>query len=315
MMEKECPKCKGANIVSDWETGEKICGTCGLVLSTTQISKDPERRAFNFREQQTRTRTGLGTSYALYDKGLSTVFGGNRDSAGKLLNEKTILTMRRLTRHDNRSKTDETWKRNLSIAMSELDIMIEKLHLPNNVKERSAVLYRKALKMDIIRGRSIDAFIAACIYAVCRQKGIPRQLKEISTLSKRDHSEVARTYRLLLREMKLKMPMDDPFKYIPKIVSLLGLKMETEHKAVEILRYAKKYHGLSGKNPKGMAAASLYMACLMSDEKRVQKVIAEAAGTTEVTLRNRMKGLVGLFADIQEQGQVTNLPWIWASRA
>lgn len=307
MMEKECTKCNGTIIVSDWESGEEICRTCGLVLSTAQVSNDPEWRAFSFKEKQTRSRTGLGTSYSLYDKGLSTVFGGNRDASGKRLNEKTILTMRRLTKHDNRSKINETWKRNLSIALAELDIMSEKLHLPKNVKERSAILYRKALKMDLIRGRSIDAFVAACIYTVCRQTGLPRQLKEISTLSKRDHSEVARSYRFLLRAMKLKMPLDDPFKYVPKIVSSLGLKMETEYIAIEILRLAKKHHGLSGKDPKGMAAASLYMACLESDEKRVQKVIAEAAGTSEVTLRNRMRGIKELLTHVKDQNQASNL--------
>lgn len=293
---KQCERCEGTNIIIDHEAGEEICGNCGLVLNDTQISMGPEWRSFSVQESNSRSRTGMATSYVIYDKGLSTVLTGFRDGTGKKLNEQTLQTMNRLRKYDNRSKMDDTWRRNLSIAMAELDRMSDALHLPQNIKERSAIMYRKALKEDYIRGRSIDAFVAACIYAVCRQTGVPRQLKEISVLSKREHSEVARTYRLLLREMGLKMPIDDPLKFIPNMASKLKLRADTEHKAVEILRSAKKLRGLSGKDPKGVAAAAIYKACMENMDKRVQKTVAKAAGTTEVTLRNRLKGLETLFA-------------------
>jgi transcription initiation factor TFIIB len=282
--------------VTDIDAGEKICKNCGLIVDEQLFDRTPEWRAFSFNEKQSRSRTGLGTSYALHDKGLSTVIGGNRDASGKLLNEKTMLTMRRLTRHDNRSKVNETSRRNLSIAMAELDRICTVLHLPRNIKEGSALLYRKALKMDLIRGRSIDAFVSACVYAVCRQSGVPRALKEISVSSKRDHHEIARSYRFLIRELGLRMPIDDPIKFIPGIASKLGLGIETERRAIEILLRAKNLRGLSGKDPKGVAAAALYKACIETDDKRVQKTIAKAAGTTEVTIRNRLRGLDTLFA-------------------
>jgi transcription initiation factor TFIIB len=276
--------------------GEEICGNCGLVLNEGHLDTGPEWRAFTAEERSTRSRTGMGYSYTLYDKGLSTVLTGYRDANGKSLNRETIRQMDRLRRYDNRSKFDDTWRRNLSIAMAELDRMGALLHIPSSIKESSALLYRKALRMDLIRGRSIDAFVAATIYATCRQSKLPRPLKEISAASTREHSEIARTYRLMLREMKLKMPIDDPMKFIPSIASKLNLRRETENHAVEILRRAKKLQGLSGKDPRGIAAASLYKACLEKNDRRVQKDVAEAAGTTEVTLRNRLRGLEALFA-------------------
>lgn len=295
--QRQCERCEGSNIIIDDEAGEEICGNCGLVLNDKKINMGPEWRSFSVQETKQRSRTGMGTSYVLYDKGLSTVLNGYRDGNGKKLNEETIQTMNRLRKYDNRSKMDETWRRNLSIAMGELDRMSDALHLPNNIKERSAIMYRKALKKDYIRGRSIDAFVAACIYAVCRQSQLPRQLKEISTISKREHSEIARTYRFLLREMGLKMPVDDPFKFVPKMASKLELRVDTEHRAIEILRTAKRLQGLSGKDPKGVAAAAIYKACMEKQDKRVQKTVAKAAGTTEVTLRNRLRGLETLFAN------------------
>ena len=290
-VDNKCPRCGSTHLISDPENGEMVCANCGLVVEEELIDRGPEWRAFTADEKKSRTRTGLGMSYTLYDKGLSTVFNGYRDAQGNRLKDETRIKMDRLRRYDNRSKFDETWRRNLSIAMAELDRVTASLHLPQSVKEQAALIYRRALKMDLIRGRSIDAFVAASIYAACRQSKVPRPLKEITKTSTREHSEVARTYRLLIREMKLKMPVDDPMKFIPSIASKLNLRRDTEQYAIDILMRAKDKHGLTGKDPRGVAAAALYMACIDNDDKRIQKAVAEAAGTTEVTLRNRLRGL------------------------
>jgi transcription initiation factor TFIIB len=296
----ECPRCGSTHLISDPENGEMVCANCGLVVEEELIDRGPEWRAFTADEKESRTRTGLGMSYTLYDKGLSTVFNGYKDAQGNRLKDETRIKMDRLRKYDNRSKFDETWRRNLSIAMAELDRVATALHLPQSVKEQAALIYRRALKMNLIRGRSIDAFVAASMYAACRQLKVPRPLKEITKASTREHSEVARTYRLLLREMKLKMPVDDPMKFIPSIASKLNLRRDTERYAIDILRKAKQMQGLSGKDPRGLAAAALYMACIGNNDKRIQKDVAEAAGTTEVTLRNRLRGLESTLKSLPE---------------
>ena len=288
---RKCPKCEGVNIITDQDTGERICTTCGLVIEEMSMDLGPEWRAFTVAEKNSRSRTGQGSSLTLYDKGLSTVFNGDRDASGRRLTSEARLKMDRLRRYDNRSKFDETWRRNLSIAMAELDRMSVNLRIPNNIKEQAAHIYRKALKADLIRGRSIDAFVAASIYAACRAAQVPRPIKKITRASTRDHGEVSRTYRLLIRELQMKMPIDDPMKFVPSIAAKLNLRRDTEQKAVNILNKAKKRQGLSGKDPRGLAAAALYMACIDNNDRRVQKEVALAAGTTEVTLRNRLRGL------------------------
>ena len=288
---RSCTKCGGTNIIIDPDAGEEVCGQCGLVLNDEIINTGPEWRAFTSAEKASRTRVGMARSYTLYDMGLSTSFGGNRDARGNRLDTDTRSRMKKLKKYDTRSKLDDTWGRNLSIAMAELDRLSTILHIPRNVKEHAALLYRRALKADMIRGRSIDAFVAASLYAACRKLRVPRPLKEVSKASTREHSEVSRSYRLLHRELKLKMPVDDPMKFVPGIASKLNVMQSTQHKAVDILRMARERQGLSGKDPRGIAAAALYMACLENDDKRIQKDVAAAAGTTEVTLRNRLRGL------------------------
>ncbi len=295
-----CSQCGNNKMVTDEGTGELICTNCGLVVVETVLNTGPEYRVFNLQEND-RRRTGTGYSYSVYDKGLSTMIKGFKDATGKRLDYETQRRMKRLQRQDNRSKVTETHARNLSIAMAELDRMSSELHLSSNVKENAALIYRRALKMDLIRGRSIDAFVAASIYAACRILKIPRPLKEVSKVSKRLHSEVAMTYRLIHKELKLRPPVDRPFKFIPSIAAKLEVSQLSEQTAIRILRKADEKKALTGKDPRGLAAAALYMACKETGEKRVQRVIAEVAGTTEVTLRNRYRGLKAVLEEVEVQ--------------
>jgi transcription initiation factor TFIIB len=288
-----CPKCGGANLVNDPESGEEICTECGLVVSEGMLDAGPEWRAFTILERDERARTGMQTTPILFDRGLSTNFRGLKDGVGKPLNVAVLGKMNRLRRYDHRSKINDSQARNLSIAMPELDRVATQIHLSEMAKLQAAQLYRKVLDKDLVRGRSIESFVAASIYAVCRMNGIPRPLRNISKASTRDYLEVARSYRILVRELDLRMPIDDSMKFVTSIASKLGVERRTEQRAVEILMLAKKHKGLAGKYPRGVAAAALYLACLENKEKRTQKDVATAAGTSEVTLRNRVRGLGG----------------------
>ena len=47
----------------------------------------------------------------------------------------------------------------------------------------------------------------------------------------------------------------------------------------------------SGRGPTGVAAAAIYIASISLNERRTQREVAEVAGVTEVTIRNRYKEL------------------------
>ena len=87
------------------------------------------------------------------------------------------------------------------------------------------------------------------------------------------------------------MPISDPLTYVSKIAEKNGISGKTQGTAIAILAEARRKRFASGKDPMGMAAAALYIACLQQNEKVTQKDIAEAAGVTEVTVRNRYKAL------------------------
>ncbi|UCG37345.1 MAG: transcription initiation factor IIB [Candidatus Bathyarchaeota archaeon] len=288
----KCPECASKNLIHDSDSGETVCSSCGLVIREQMMDKGPEWRAFTQEEKASRSRVGVPTSYSVHDKGLSTAIGRvDRDAFGRKLPLSTRLQMWRLRKWQIRSRVHSSVDRNLAQAMAELDRLSDKMYVPASVKEKAAVVYRKALDKGLVRGRSIAAIAAASLYAACRTTSTPRTLREISEASLVDKKDVARCYRLLLRELDVKMPIADPLTYVSKIAERTGISGQTQGTAIKILREAQRRRAAAGKDPMGLAAAALYIACLMNGEKKTQKDIAEAAGVTEVTVRNRYKTL------------------------
>jgi len=287
-----CPECGGTTFIEDYERGEVICGRCGLVVKENVMDSGPEWRAFTREEKTARSRVGTPTSYSVHDKGLSTVIDRiNRDAFGRQLPTSTKIQMLRLRKWQIRSRVHSSIDRNLAQAMAELDRLADKVHVPDGVKEKGALIYRRALDKGLVRGRSISAIVAASLYASCRFTETPRTLREIADAGMIRKKDIARCYRLLIYELELKMPIADPIRNIPKIASKIAITEKTQQQAIKVIKLAEKKRIVSGKDPMGMAAAALYIACVLEGERKTQKDLAEAAGVTEVTVRNRYRGL------------------------
>ena len=287
-----CPECGSNNLIEDYDMGEVVCGNCGLVVRENVVDEGPEWRAFTQEEKADRSRVGTPTSLSVHDKGLSTVIDRvNRDAFGRELPAATRLQMLRLRKWHIRARVHSSVDRNLAQAMAELDRLSDKIRIPPSVKEQAALTYRKALDKGLVRGRSILAIAGASLYAACRFTQTPRTLKEVADASLVKKKDVARCYRLLLRELEIRMPMADPIRCVPKIGSRINIDEKTQQTAIDILHKAEEKKAIAGKDPMGIAAAAIYIACVIEGEKKTQKDIAEAAGVTEVTVRNRYKGL------------------------
>jgi transcription initiation factor TFIIB len=224
----------------------------------------------------------------MHDKGLTTTIDWkDKDAYGRSISSKKRSQMHRLRKWQERIRTKDAGERNLQFALSEVDRMASALGVPQSVREVASVIYRRALNEDLIRGRSIEGVSTAALYAACRKEGIPRSLEEISEVSRVERKEIGRTYRYISQELGLEMRPVDPQKYVPRFSSELGLGEEVQSKANEIIETTADQGLLSGKSPTGYAAAAIYAASLLCNEKKTQREVADVAQVTEVTIRNR----------------------------
>ncbi|MFQ6063484.1 MAG: transcription initiation factor IIB [Methanosarcinales archaeon] len=288
----ECPKCGSRTLVHDYERAELVCDDCGLVVDKDFIDLGPEWRAFDTEQQNKRSRVGAPMTYTIHDKGLSTMIDWkNQDSFGKTISSKHRAQLYRLRKWQRRIRVSNAAERNLAFALSELDRMASALSLPRNVRESAAVIYRRAVEKNLIRGRSIEGVAAAGLYTACRQCSVPRTLDEIAEVSRVNRKEIGRTYRFMARELQLRLSPTLPSDYIPRFCTGLGLGGEVQSKGIEILKQAGEKEITSGRGPTGVAAAAIYIAAILCGDRRTQQDVAKVAGVTEVTIRNRYKEL------------------------
>jgi transcription initiation factor TFIIB len=288
----KCPKCGSTHLTKDYSRAELVCEQCGLVIDGEIMDQGPEWRAFDNEQREKKTRTGSPMTYRLHDKGLSTTISWqNRDAYGHSIPPRNRAQLYRLRKWHTRTRISDGTERNLSIALSSLDRMSSMLALPRNIRETAAMMYRRAARQKLIRGRTIEGTTAAVLYAACRQCNLPRTLEEISRVSQIKKKEVGRNYRNISRKLKLKLLPTVPQDYISRFCSRLALSSDVQIKAVEILKKASTEELTSGRGPTGMAAAALYIASVLCGERRTQREVSEVAGVTEVTIRNRYKEL------------------------
>jgi len=286
---ESCPECGASLLIRDQESAEVVCTNCGFVVATKLADRGPEWRAFTPEQQTKRARVGAPYTFSIHDKGLYTKIDW-RDIHGFSPEKKAQL--HRLRRWQRRSRVSSSTEKKLASALSEMYRMAALLNLPKNILETASVIYRKAIKKRLIRGRSVQGMALAAIYLACRQCGLVRTLVELSQASGINKVEVARNYRFLVKELNYFVPLVKPSQYATRLSNQLVLRGKVEEVAYKILKAAGKLRLTSGRGAKGIAAAASYMASKVVGEYRTQREFAEAADITEVTIRNRYKEMM-----------------------
>jgi len=277
----------------DYECAEIVCMDCGFVVAAKLTDRGPEWRAFDDEQRAKRARVGAPLTFTIHDKGLSTMIDWHdRDIYGKKLSPGQKAQIYRLRKWQRRIRVSDATERNLAFALSEISKIANSLNLPKSILETASIIYRKAVKERLIRGRSIQGVTAAAIYVACRQCGLARTLEEIAQASNINKKEVGRSYRFLVKELDYFIPPLKPSQYVAKFSNQLTMQGKVEEIAHKILTAAKELKLTSGRGPTGIAAAASYIASVLTGERKTQREIAEIAQVTEVTIRNRYKELV-----------------------
>src|ERR671922_473424 len=291
-----CRLCDSKAVVFDAETSETICSSCGMVIHDNAESLGPEWRIYSGEDIESKSRTGMPTSLAFHDMGLSTFISySNVDANGATISPEQMSKVQRMRRWNKISSNNRSYHRNLKNAFAILGTIKDKLSLSDALMEKSAYNYRKALDKHIIKGRSIRALVVASVYAACRELNVPRTLDEIADTVNADSIFAGKCYRLLVRYMKLHLPVIDSNAYLAKIANKARVGEITYRRGLEMLRVIKENPISHGKDPNALAVAVLYAACLKEGEKVSQAQIAVAGDTSIVTLRKRFQDVKRLF--------------------
>jgi len=277
-----CIEC-GGGLREDYKEGQIVCTRCGLVNAEVIVSRGAEYRVYNFQE---RGRMRAGPPIQGFFSGKTGLWITGR------LNPEEKERAHRLQRVNERYGAGRTKERAVNIASTELERMAYRLSLPAAVKDTATNLFLKAHKNGIVRGRSIESVMAACIYIACRKCGVVRSIGVVAENVGQDKKRIGKVYRVLQRKLELKIPRVDYRQHLSKLIKVLDVTSETERIAILLLEVAEAGRDTRGRSPSGMVSGIIYIAMKLSDTVISQHQIAIAAQCTEVTLRNRYKALL-----------------------
>ncbi len=284
----KCPVCGSTTIVFDPDRGEHICASCGTVISDRVIDYGKEWRTFSSEDAFSKARTGRSLTNAIHDRGLTTSFSlKGFKFKGEM--RKKVRNMARLQRKIRISKKDKL----KVIGLKYLNDYATKLGIPNHVREEAARILQSALEKVNVKEKTVRAMAVASILMACRTYGLPYTLRSISRslgISIRNiwHAEK----RIVENVKRIVIKTNEPKDFIPVIVKKLGLSSKVQYLAALLTYLARKREIASGRGPIGLAAATVYMASILLDEKKTQQEVASVCDITDVTIRNRYGDLV-----------------------
>ena len=277
-----CPECGGR---PETARGETLCGDCGLVLSEYRIDHGPDWRSFADDDRDPK-RTGAPLTRSRHDRGLSTEIGHSTRAKGRKRRQ-----FARMRRQHNRARISTKRERNQVYAFTEIRRLTGVLSLPERIRDHACSLFRSAQSEDLLCGRSLEGFAAACVYAACRVAKVSRTVEEVADVAKASENEQAAAYDAINRELGLPVGPIDPAEYVPRFASRLDLSGEVERRAREYVAAAVEDGITVGRNPSGVAAACLYTAGRDVGVGLTQREAADVAGVTPVTLRSTYQAL------------------------
>lgn len=284
----QCNQCQNYTLVLDVLSSEYVCSTCGCV-SNEKIYNN-ELTNFEKGEYKDKSRIGMPESLTVSHKGLSTLIGLNdTDGRGKMLDPVQKETIQRLRTWNNRSQLNDSISRNLDKALKFLNNFGDKLYLSPAVMENAAYIYRKAAMRKLAKGRSTVSLVAASIYAACREISIPKTISDIAYVCNIPSKEIMSHYKLILKELSLKIPVIQGIDYVTLISNRLKLTEKTKREALRIFSLVQHSRISIGKNPRAFAGAIIYIASQDSNEFLRQVEVCQVADISTVSLRKRCK--------------------------
>lgn len=284
----QCTQCQKCTLVLDVLSSEYVCSTCGCVSNEKIYNNDLPY--FEKGEYKDKSRIGMPESLTISHKGLSTLIGLNdTDGRGKMLDPVQKETIQRLRTWNNRSQLNDSISRNLDKALKYLNNFGDKLYLSPAVMENAAYIYRKAAMRKLAKGRSTVSLVAASIYAACREISIPKTISDIANVCNIPSKEIMSHYKLILKELSLKIPVIQGIDYVTLISNRLKLTEKTKREAIRIFSLVQHSRISIGKNPRAFAGAIIYIASQDCNEFLRQVEVCQVADISTVSLRKRCK--------------------------
>ena len=176
------------------------------------------------------------------------------------------------------------------LVRREVDKLAAELSLPDSVRSDSEKICDGVVSKNLMGRRPVPVVAASSLYTACRESHTPITLKDLATATDSDPREIGRCYRSIISRMNIEPPNLNGTKYAYRVAENVKASHEATDLSLKLVKDSIN-KGLGGRNPMTLAAAAVYLACLITGEDSRQSDVAEAAGVSEVSVRECVKAM------------------------
>lgn len=273
----ECPFCRSANILFDAEFQIYVCQSCGSVLEDKPLYQGQE--VFD-RDGATSRYSGAFT-HRVHDHGV-----GSTEISGSL--RRHIKQGRTWVARNLDARVNKEDKR-LVRALKELNELIKQIKPPKSVGETAAEILQKVIRELSVKEQTLKRVVIASLYLAYKMCGMPRPAKIYAKelgIKESELWEGVRKIREVCGDVKIAPEVFEPRYYVNYIVNRLELPPEVAAFASELLAQVKSNNIISGKSPASLAAAAVYLASILTNNRKNQLEVGSVIGQTDVAVRS-----------------------------
>lgn len=292
-----CPECKqpNPNVIEEFSSGDLVCGDCGLILGDRVVDTRSEWRTFANDEGDDPSRVGAASNPLLDGIDEFETIISSRDG-----NTGVSRELQRATAKSSHGKNE----RSLLNAFRDISSMAEQISLPRSIVDIAKQLYKRVEEEKLLRGKSTDAIIAACIFIACRQAGVPRTFKEVWGLTRVPKKTIGQCFKVLEKAFGTNSPsmtpgieqpstlgnvMTGPEDLMARYCNHLSLPVWLQSGAVDVAISAREHGVLTGRSPITVAATCIYFASALFGHPKSASEIGNVAGVSDSTIKSAYK--------------------------
>jgi transcription initiation factor TFIIB len=307
-----CPDCRdmNPNIVEEFGSGDLVCGNCGLVLGDRIVDTRSEWRTFANDEGDDPSRVGAASDPLMEGMEQLDTMISFRDGGSGISRE--------LQRAASRSQNSRS-ERNLLTAFRDISSWCDQFSLPKMISDIAKQLYKRSDEEKLLRGKPLEAVIAACIFIACRQAHVPRTFREICNLTHVSKKVLGQCYKALEQAFNLSPgataqsnssgPTTGPENLLVRYCNHLDLPPNVQSICSDIIIAARKHGIADGRSPVSIAGGAIYFTCHLLGKTKSLRDISAVAGVSEGTI----KLVYRLYYDDKEK--LVKQEWIDDGRA
>jgi transcription initiation factor TFIIB len=201
---------------------------------------------------------------------------------------------RELQRAASRSQSSRS-ERNILTAFRDISSWCDQFSLPKTISDIAKQLYKRSDEEKLLRGKPLDAVIAACIFIACRQAHVPRTFREICTLTHVSKKVLGQCYKALEQAFNLSPGASHnsnsssaptgPENLLVRYCNHLDLPASVQSICSDIIIAARKHGIADGRSPVSIAGGAIWFTCLLLDKKKSVRDISAVAGVSEGTIK------------------------------